>query len=136
MLLTHNIAEDTGSVFSVEYLVQFYPTFVVFTLPPLRGPPSLSGREILSSLKGEVSKSTILTEGFTLTTNYFLLTTAPLTYLAPEAPISSIYSKRVRHLFSVIQCRRSCVAQTFPLMLLGLPPDMVRGVLSHRTRTA
>ena len=27
-----------------------------------------------------------------------------------------------------------CVAQTFHLMLLGFPPDMVRGVLSHRTR--
>ena len=27
----------------------------------------------------------------------------------------------------------SCVAQTFHLMLLGSPPDMVRGVLSHRT---
>ena len=47
-----------------------------------------------------------------------------------------LHLKRVRHLFSVIQCRRSCVAQTFPLMLLGLPPDMVQGVLSHRTRTA
>ena len=27
----------------------------------------------------------------------------------------------------------SCVAQTFRLMLLGSPPDMVHGVLSHRT---
>ena len=27
-----------------------------------------------------------------------------------------------------------CVAQTFRLMLLGLPPDMVHGALSHRTR--
>ena len=26
-----------------------------------------------------------------------------------------------------------CVAQTFRLMLLGLPPDMVHGALSHRT---
>ena len=57
-----------------------------------------------------------------------------LTDIRPLALI--LHLKRVRHLFSVIQCRRSCVAQTFPLMLLGLPPDMVRGVLSHRTRTA
>ena len=27
-----------------------------------------------------------------------------------------------------------CVAQYFRLMLLGSPPDMVRGILSHRTR--
>ncbi len=27
-----------------------------------------------------------------------------------------------------------CVAQYFRLMLLGSPPDMVRGILPHRTR--
>ena len=136
MLLTDNIAEDAGSVFSVEYLVHIIPPLLFLPFHRSAVPPPFQGGKFFPPLKGEVSKSTILTEGFTLTTNYLLLTTAPLTYLAPEAPISSIYSKRVRHLFSVIQCRRSCVAQTFPLMLLGLPPDMVRGVLSHRTRTA